>query len=200
MPPTPLDACFRHAFPLDGRPSRSRLCCGALTEDAATRAHAVLFAQASPIGQCYSLGAGKQFTAATDSTTTPIPTPRIRDEALSRLSRAWLDASRGRFHNDGMSDGDTRPDERPYDAPHLARNPANHAALTPLGFLERAASVYPDKIAVIDGDRRFTSASSTGAASASPTRCASAVSGAATRSRCWRRTCRRCLRRIMPCR
>ena len=59
-----------------------------------------------------------------------------------------------------MSNGDTRPDQRPpedrppkaqpYDAPYLARNPANHAALTPLGFLERAAAVYPNKIAVIE--------------------------------------------------
>jgi fatty-acyl-CoA synthase len=62
-----------------------------------------------------------------------------------------------------MSDGDTRSDELPYEAPHLARNPANHAALTPLGFLERAAAVYPDKVAVIEpasgtegGERRFT--------------------------------------------
>ncbi|MGE3283772.1 MAG: acyl-CoA synthetase [Alphaproteobacteria bacterium] len=62
-----------------------------------------------------------------------------------------------------MSDGDTRPDERPYDAPHLARDPANYAPLTPLGFIERAAAVYPDKIAVIEpatvkqgGERRFT--------------------------------------------
>src|SRR5215472_2301507 len=46
--------------------------------------------------------------------------------------------------------------EHPYDAPHLARNPANFAALTPLNFLARAATVYPDKLAVIDGDRRFT--------------------------------------------
>src|SRR6266852_3632953 len=43
-----------------------------------------------------------------------------------------------------------------YDAPHLARNPANFAALTPLGFLARAAAVYPDKLAVVHGDRRFT--------------------------------------------
>ena len=43
-----------------------------------------------------------------------------------------------------------------YDAPHLARNPANFAALTPLNFLARAAAVYPDKVAVIDGTRRFT--------------------------------------------
>ena len=47
-------------------------------------------------------------------------------------------------------------DERPYDAPYLARNPANFAALTPLNFLERSAAVYPDKLAVIDGERRFT--------------------------------------------
>src|SRR5437868_6151372 len=44
----------------------------------------------------------------------------------------------------------------PYDAPHLARNPANFTALTPLGFLARAAAVYPYKLAVIDGARRFT--------------------------------------------
>src|SRR5438034_6774812 len=45
---------------------------------------------------------------------------------------------------------------KPYDARHLARNPANFTALTPLGFLARAAVVYPDKLAVIDGARRFT--------------------------------------------
>ncbi len=44
----------------------------------------------------------------------------------------------------------------PYDAPHLARNPANFTALTPLGFLARAAAVYPYNLAVIDGARRFT--------------------------------------------
>ena len=48
------------------------------------------------------------------------------------------------------------PADEVYEASHLARNPANFAALTPLGFLERAASVYPDKVAVIDGERRIT--------------------------------------------
>jgi fatty-acyl-CoA synthase len=48
------------------------------------------------------------------------------------------------------------PAESAYDAPYLARNPANFAALTPLNFLARAAAVYPGKLAVIDGDRRFT--------------------------------------------
>src|ERR1700722_7120382 len=43
-----------------------------------------------------------------------------------------------------------------YGAPHPARNPANFAARTPLNFLARAAAVYPDKVAVIDGRRRFT--------------------------------------------
>jgi 3-(methylthio)propionyl---CoA ligase len=43
-----------------------------------------------------------------------------------------------------------------YDAPHLSRNAANFAALTPLSFLTRAAAAYPGKVAVIDGDRRFS--------------------------------------------
>jgi fatty-acyl-CoA synthase len=48
------------------------------------------------------------------------------------------------------------PSDQPYDAPFLARSAANFAALTPLNFLARAAAIYPDKIAVIDGERRFT--------------------------------------------
>jgi fatty-acyl-CoA synthase len=43
----------------------------------------------------------------------------------------------------------------PYDK-DLDRNPANHAPLTPLGFIERAAYVYPKRAAVIHGARRFT--------------------------------------------
>ena len=43
-----------------------------------------------------------------------------------------------------------------YDAEHLARGSANFTALTPLGFLARAALIYPDNIAVIDGERHFT--------------------------------------------
>src|SRR5690348_3541424 len=46
--------------------------------------------------------------------------------------------------------------ERIYDAPHLARNPANSAALTPLGFLARSAAIYPEKLAVVHGERCFT--------------------------------------------
>ena len=38
----------------------------------------------------------------------------------------------------------------------LGRNAANHAALTPLSFLRRAAAVYPDKLAVVHGRLRYS--------------------------------------------
>ena len=38
----------------------------------------------------------------------------------------------------------------------LDKNQANFAALTPLSFLERAASVYPDKVSIIHGDSQYT--------------------------------------------
>ena len=38
----------------------------------------------------------------------------------------------------------------PYDI-DLDRNPANHAALTPLGFIERTAAVYPQRTAIVHG-------------------------------------------------
>ena len=43
----------------------------------------------------------------------------------------------------------------PYDA-HLDKTPANYQPLTPLTFLERAAAVHPDHVAVIHGRQRFT--------------------------------------------
>ncbi len=41
----------------------------------------------------------------------------------------------------------------PYDT-DLDRNPANFQPLTPLGFLERAAAVFPDHTAIIHGPLR----------------------------------------------
>jgi len=38
----------------------------------------------------------------------------------------------------------------------LDKNPANFQALTPLSFLERAASVYPERTAIIHGKKRYT--------------------------------------------
>src|SRR6266702_7666561 len=43
----------------------------------------------------------------------------------------------------------------PYEL-DLDKNPANHAPLTPLGFIERAATVYPGRLAVVHGARRAT--------------------------------------------
>ncbi len=42
-----------------------------------------------------------------------------------------------------------------YDT-HLDKNPANHAPLTPLVFLDWVAEVYPERLAVVHGARRFT--------------------------------------------
>jgi fatty-acyl-CoA synthase len=42
----------------------------------------------------------------------------------------------------------------PYD--DLPKNQANYAPLTPLTFIERAAYVYPDRLAVVHGDLRWT--------------------------------------------
>jgi fatty-acyl-CoA synthase len=43
----------------------------------------------------------------------------------------------------------------PYDV-DLDRNAANHVPLTPLGFLERAAAVFPKRTSVVHGGTRFT--------------------------------------------
>ena len=55
-----------------------------------------------------------------------------------------------------MSSAEDPRNENPYEAPHLARNAANFAALTPIAFVSRAAAVYPDKLAVIDGAARYS--------------------------------------------
>src|ERR1041385_3161708 len=38
----------------------------------------------------------------------------------------------------------------------LDRDPANYQPLTPLTFLERAASVFPDRTAIVHGTQRFS--------------------------------------------
>jgi fatty-acyl-CoA synthase len=42
------------------------------------------------------------------------------------------------------------------DAAYLRPRPANFVPLTPLSFLERTADIYPDRVAIIDDERRFT--------------------------------------------
>ena len=43
----------------------------------------------------------------------------------------------------------------PYDE-NLGKNPANHQPLTPLTYLERAAKVYPDHVAIVHGRQRVS--------------------------------------------
>jgi 3-(methylthio)propionyl---CoA ligase len=43
----------------------------------------------------------------------------------------------------------------PYET-DLDKSPANYAPLTPLGFVERSAYVYPGRVAVIHGERRYS--------------------------------------------
>ncbi|MDX9886311.1 acyl-CoA synthetase [Thauera sp.] len=45
--------------------------------------------------------------------------------------------------------------QSPY-AVGLEKNAANYVALTPLTFIERSAYIYPDRVAVIHGARRYT--------------------------------------------
>jgi fatty-acyl-CoA synthase len=50
-----------------------------------------------------------------------------------------------------MSKTVTNPYERGLD-----KNPANFVPLSPIGFLLRSASVYPDRLAVVHGERRYS--------------------------------------------
>ena len=70
----------------------------------------------------------------------------------------------------------------PYDI-DLDRNPANYQPLTPLTFLERAATVYPDHTAIIHGRLRRNYRDFYARARQLARRFASAASAAATRSR-----------------
>ena len=38
----------------------------------------------------------------------------------------------------------------------LGRGPANHVPLSPVSFLHRAARVFPDRAAIVHGERRIT--------------------------------------------
>src|SRR6202166_623924 len=50
-----------------------------------------------------------------------------------------------------MSTNDTHPFEA-----NLDRHPSNYIPLSPVSFLTRAASAFASKLAVIDGERRYT--------------------------------------------
>src|SRR5439155_17779156 len=66
---------------------------------------------------------------------------------IDRPRRPSLGSDPGRLR------GDPRMAKTPYDT-DLDRNPANFQPLTPLSLLDRAASVYPDHVAIIHGGLR----------------------------------------------
>src|SRR3546814_5982236 len=66
------------------------------------------------------------------------PQPLAEDRLAARAERAM-----------------TSSDDSIYER-HLGRNAANHAALTPLGFLARTAAVFPNRVSAIHGARRYT--------------------------------------------
>ena len=92
---------------------------------------------------------------------------------------------------------DPRPSPYEFD---LDRNPANYSPLTPIGFLERSASIYPDRTSMVHGSRRYTWRRPMPAAAASHRASPRAGSAAATPSRSWRPTFPPPTRRRSRCR
>src|SRR5260221_9652806 len=70
---------------------------------------------------------------------------RRRSRVTSRGARRTRDGTRS------MSKDASNPFEAGLD-----KNPANYVPLSPIGFLRRSAAVYPQRTAVIHGNRRYT--------------------------------------------
>lgn len=83
------------------------------------------------------------------ATQKPIARPGLRRSVKSRTSVTRLAAPRPVSHKTALAAQNIY--ERDLD-----RTQANYAALTPLQFIERTASVYPDHVALIHGERRQT--------------------------------------------
>ena len=77
----------------------------------------------------------------------PLGRPGLRRSVKSRTSVARLAAPRPVSHKTALAAQNIY--ERDLD-----KTAANYAALTPLQFIERTASVYPDHVALIHGERR----------------------------------------------
>jgi len=79
----------------------------------------------------------------------PLVVPTVRRPVKNRASGARMPSARPAPHK--------APSLNPniYER-DLDKNAANHAALTPLQFLERSASVYPERLALVHGPRRQT--------------------------------------------
>ena len=78
--------------------------------------------------------------------------------------------------------------------------PANFQSLTPLRFLERSAAVFPEKLAIVYGDRRLTYREFARKRPGSLERCRPRGSSRATASPTYARTSPSCWSRISRCR
>src|SRR5512143_4275237 len=77
----------------------------------------------------------------------PVVRPALRRSVKSRPSVARVPSARPAPHKATLLSRNIY--ERDLD-----KNPANYAPLTPLQFIERSASVYPDHVALVHGARR----------------------------------------------
>ena len=77
----------------------------------------------------------------------PVIRPTLRRSVKNRPSVARMPSARPAPHKAALLSQNIY--ERDLD-----KTPANYAALTPLQFIERSASVYPDHIALVHGSRR----------------------------------------------
>ncbi len=91
--------------------------------------------------------AAKKVAAKKPAPPKPLPRPAFRRPAKNRTSVARMPGARPASHKAALAAHNIY--ERDLD-----KTAANHAALTPLQFMERAACIYPDHVALIHGERR----------------------------------------------
>ena len=91
--------------------------------------------------------AAKKKPTLAKPTRAPVPRPSLRRSTKSRPAVARMPGARPAPHRAAA------PAQGIFER-DLDKNAANFAALTPLQFLERTASVYPDHTALVHGPRR----------------------------------------------
>ena len=124
----------------------------------------------------------------------PVVRPALRRPVKNRPSVARMPSARPAPHKAALLSPNIY--ERDLD-----KTPANYAPLTPLQFLERTASVYPDQHRA--GARRAPPELGRDLCALPAARLGAGdewASASATRWRSWRPTSRRCTRRISACR
>jgi len=112
-------------------------------------------AQPAKKGAARKKAARKKAVARPALKTTPFAKPQAKLRAKAPMPIRPRKASTRRAGITPRRALRTRLALSPYDQ-GLERNAANYQPLTPLSFLERAAQVFPDHIAIVHGQSRFT--------------------------------------------